>query len=132
MECLISLLGVFDEGAGRAGVGHRGDVALVAQSPGVVSSSKEDEPRPARAIPIANRHGSAVSVASVEATRPPMTARPSGALCSPPSPSASAIGAMPAIIARLVIRIARRGARADDGGVAGGVALLTEPLRERH
>ena len=30
-----------------------------------------------------------------------MTARPSGAVCSPPSPSASAIGIIPAIIAKL-------------------------------
>ena len=43
----------------------------------------------------------------VEATRPPITARPSGADCSPPSPSASAVGIIPAIIARLVIRIGR-------------------------
>jgi len=37
-----------------------------------------------------------------------MTARPSGAVCSPPSPRPSAIGIIPAIIAKLVIRIGRR------------------------
>ena len=42
-----------------------------------------------------------------------MTARPSGADCSPPSPRASAVGIMPAIIARLVMRIGRRRPRAD-------------------
>ena len=43
---------------------------------------------------------------------PPTTARPSGAVCSPPSPRPSAIGTMPAIIARLVMRIGRRRLRA--------------------
>ena len=40
-----------------------------------------------------------------------MTARPSGAVCSPPSPRPSAIGIMPAIIAKLVIRIGRSRSR---------------------
>jgi hypothetical protein len=40
--------------------------------------------------------------------RPPTTARPSGAVCSPPSLSPSAIEIIPAIIAKLVIRIGRR------------------------
>ena len=35
---------------------------------------------------------------------PPITARPRGAFCSPPSPSPRAIGAIPIIIARAVIR----------------------------
>src|ERR1700749_3300065 len=39
------------------------------------------------------------SVATVAKIRPPTTARPSGAFCSPPSPRPSAIGAMPMIMA---------------------------------
>ena len=37
-----------------------------------------------------------------------MTARPSGAFCSPPSPSPSAIGTMPMIMARAVISTGRK------------------------
>lgn len=44
---------------------------------------------------------------NTEAPSPPITARPSGADCSPPSPMPIARGSMPAIIARLVIRIGR-------------------------
>src|SRR5437763_1315420 len=51
-----------------------------------------------------------------------MTARPSGAVCSPPSPMANAIGIMPAIIAQLVIRNGRLRWRA--GGLDGGGDLL--------
>ena len=47
------------------------------------------------------------SVANVAAIKPPTTARPSGAFCCPDSPSANAIGIIPAIIAKLVIKIAR-------------------------
>ena len=39
--------------------------------------------------------------------RPPITARPSGAFCSPPSPEPSAIGTMPITIAIAVIRTGR-------------------------
>ena len=49
-----------------------------------------------------------VSVAKVETIRPPMTARPSGAACAPPSPNPMAMGTMPKIIAAAVIRMARR------------------------
>ena len=37
-----------------------------------------------------------------------MTARPSGAFCSPPSPSPSAIGTMPMIMASAVISTGRK------------------------
>ena len=47
-------------------------------------------------------------MATVAAARPPMTARPSGAVCSPPSPNPKAMGTMPASMAQLVIRIGRR------------------------
>ena len=41
-------------------------------------------------------------------SRPPITARPSGAFCSPPSPMPSAIGTMPIIIARAVMTTGRK------------------------
>ena len=44
---------------------------------------------------------------SVANTSPPMTARPSGAFCSPASPRPSAIGIMPMIIASAVISTGR-------------------------
>jgi hypothetical protein len=56
--------------------------------------------------------GSTISVATVAAARPPITARPNGAVASAPSPSPNAIGTMPAIIAALVIRTGRMRARA--------------------
>ena len=43
--------------------------------------------------------------ARVEAAKPPITARPNGADCSPASPIPDAIGIIPAIIAKLVINI---------------------------
>ena len=48
------------------------------------------------------------NVAKVATNKPPMTARPSGAFCSPPSPSPSAMGNMPMIIASAVIMTGRR------------------------
>ena len=47
--------------------------------------------------------GTKNSVATVANKRPPITARPSGAFCSPPSPRPSDMGTMPMIIARAVI-----------------------------
>src|ERR1700733_11963278 len=40
--------------------------------------------------------------------RPPITARPRGAFCSPPSPNPNAIGIIPMIIARAVMRTGRK------------------------
>src|ERR1700742_4853303 len=45
--------------------------------------------------------------ARVEANKPPITARPNGADCSPASPRPDAIGIIPAIMAMLVINIGR-------------------------
>ena len=42
-------------------------------------------------------------MANVAISSPPITARPSGAFCSPPSPIANAMGIMPMSIARAVI-----------------------------
>ena len=47
-------------------------------------------------------------MANVDITRPPITARPSGACIWLPRSSASAIGTMPTVIAQAVIRIGRR------------------------
>ena len=52
--------------------------------------------------------GTKTSVATVANSRPPITARPSGAFCSPPSPRPSAMGIMPMIMARAVIRTGRK------------------------
>src|SRR5437764_13474815 len=50
-----------------------------------------------------NTVGTKNSVANVAKIKPPITARPSGAFCSPPSPSPMASGTMPIIIASAVI-----------------------------
>src|SRR5882762_472286 len=52
--------------------------------------------------------GTKNSVATVAKTSPPITARPSGAFCSPPSPMPSAMGTMPMIIASAVINTGRK------------------------
>src|SRR5579859_3927724 len=54
-----------------------------------------------------NIKGTKNSVAKVATVRPPMTARASGAFCSPPSPMPSAIGSMPMIIAHAVMIMGR-------------------------
>ena len=51
--------------------------------------------------------GTTNSVVTVAKIRPPITARPSGAFCSPPSPIPSAIGSMPRIMAVAVISTGR-------------------------
>ena len=71
------------------------------------------------------------SVATVAAARPPMTARPSGAVASAPSPNASAIGIMPAIIAALVISTGRmRDARGVDGRLQRRRRRARAPARQ--
>ncbi len=51
--------------------------------------------------------GMTSSVSRVEVMSPPMTARPNGARKSPPSPSPSATGIIPAISANEVMMIGR-------------------------
>ena len=51
--------------------------------------------------------GTKISVAKVANSSPPITALPSGAFCSPPSPMPSAIGTMPTIMAPAVMRTGR-------------------------
>ena len=51
--------------------------------------------------------GTKSRVATVANSSPPMTARASGAFCSPPSPTPSAIGIMPRIIAPAVMSTGR-------------------------
>src|ERR1700724_3685629 len=52
---------------------------------------------------MANTTGTKKRVAVVANSRPPITARPSGAFCSPPSPIPIAIGTIPIIIASAVM-----------------------------
>ena len=51
--------------------------------------------------------GTMNKVTKVETTKPPMTARPSGACSSLPCSSATAIGTMPTVMAQAVIRMGR-------------------------
>src|SRR6516225_2578968 len=46
-------------------------------------------------------------VAAVAKSKPPITARPNGAFCSPPSPKPNAIGTIPMIIAIAVMSTGR-------------------------
>ena len=68
---------------------------------------QRNRPREARRCTTAKTAGRMKSVATVAAASPPITARPSGAVCSPPSPVPKAIGTMPASMAQLVIRMGR-------------------------
>src|SRR5258708_4300221 len=52
--------------------------------------------------------GTKSRVETVASSNPPITARPRGAFCSPPSPSPSAMGAMPMIMANAVIKTGRK------------------------
>src|SRR5579884_2643683 len=65
------------------------------------------------------------NVAMVAAARPPITARPSGTICLSASPSPIATGNIPAIIARLVIKMGRRRLRAPSLAASAAVAPLT-------
>jgi len=56
---------------------------------------------------MANTLGTKNKVATVANNNPPITARPSGAFCSPPSPKPKAIGTIPMIIASAVISTGR-------------------------
>jgi len=62
-------------------------------------------------------HGTKNKVAKVAKIKPPMTARPRGAFCSPPSPRPMAMGTMPMIMARAVMMTGR---------------MRTKPLQERR
>ena len=58
-----------------------------------------------------------------------MTARPSGAFCSPPSPMPSAIGAMPMIMASAVMMTGRK--RTNPASSAAAVASPSSVSRSR-
>src|SRR5215471_16308464 len=58
-------------------------------------ASPQPRPVPAFLCTRLKTTGTNIKVATVENVRPPITARPSGAFCSPPSPRPSAIGSMP-------------------------------------
>src|SRR3989442_11750025 len=51
--------------------------------------------------------GTTTRVKHVATSSPPITARPSGAFCSPPSPRPNAIGSIPMIMASAVMQIGR-------------------------
>ena len=61
---------------------------------------------------MANMAGTIKSVAKVETSRPPITARPSGAVMPLPSSRARAMGTVPRTIALAVMRMGRRRSRA--------------------
>src|SRR5882757_5359336 len=74
--------------------------------------------------------GTKNNVANVAIARPPMTARASGAFCSPPSPNPRAMGSMPTIIAKAVMMMGRR--RVEPAETAASTAVrprcLCSPL----
>src|SRR5262249_18146558 len=71
------------------------------------------------------------SVARVETASPPTTARPSGAVCSPPALRPIAIGTIPAIIAQLVISTGRSRLRPPPTAPRTESAKHPGALRER-
>ncbi len=86
-----------------------------------------------RPITSAKIEGTTSKVATVDITRPPITARPSGACIWLPRSSARAIGTMPTVIAQAVIRIGRRRSLAPT--IAASVedfARLPVLIHERH
>src|SRR6267143_251234 len=101
------------------GDGHRGDQQEGAEVWWAPHHADLDERRPCSR---ANTDGTKTRVATVAHSRPPMTARPSGAFCSPPSPSPSAMGTMPMIMASAVIKTGRKRVKP-----ASTAAIATSP-----
>src|ERR1700722_14304872 len=84
--------------------------AHVAHAPAAMCSLLGSVTVPVRFFPPCNKlktAGTKISVAIVAKNNPPITARPSGAFCSPPSPAPNAMGIMPMIIASAVIMTGR-------------------------
>ena len=52
--------------------------------------------------------GNSIKILTVDANKPPITARPNGATCSAPSPIPIAIGSIPASMAAAVINTGRK------------------------
>ena len=89
--------------------------------------------RSRRACNRLNTVGTKKSVATVATKRPPITARPSGAFCSPPSPSANAIGSMPMIMASAVISTGRKRVKPASSAAAAASRPCAKPFaREAH
>src|SRR3989454_993807 len=80
--------------------------SVVCAAPGPASASMSQRPGGVRRRTLYTT-GTKKSVANVATDRPPITARPSGAFCSPPSPSPNDIGSMPITIASAVISTGR-------------------------
>lgn len=57
--------------------------------------------------------GMKINVTSVDELKPPIRARAKGAIDSPPSPRASAMGTRPTTVVNVVIKIGRKRRRAD-------------------
>ena len=76
-----------------------------------------------------NTHGTKNNVANVANNSPPMTARPSGAFCSPPSPRPIAIGNMPMIMASAVMTTGRM--RTKPASTAASAGLLPSSICSR-
>src|SRR2546426_662769 len=74
-------------------------------------------------------HGTKNSVANVAKIKPPITARPRGAFCSPPSPRPTAIGTMPMIMARAVMSTGRM--RTKPASIAASRAFLPSSICSR-
>src|ERR1700745_3700998 len=79
-----------------------------------------------------NTTGTNISVAKVAKIRPPTTARPSGAFCSPPSPRPSAMGAMPMIMASAVIRTGRKRPTRGYNGIAQNLKPLAREADDQN
>ena len=80
-----------------------------------------------------NTTGTKNSVANVAKSKPPMTARPSGAFCSPPSPRPMAIGTMPMIMASAVMTTGRMRTKPASRAASRAFLPSFELLaRERH
>ncbi len=75
-----------------------------------------------------NTVGTKNKVAMVAQINPPITARPSGAFCSPPSPSPMAMGTMPMIMASAVISTGRKRVKPASSAARHGIALIVQML----
>ena len=68
-----------------------------------------------------NRAGTKNRVETVANSNPPMTARPSGAFCSPPSPKLRAMGIMPIIMASAVMSTGRKRVKPASSAASAGL-----------
>src|SRR3984957_17145290 len=79
----------------------------------------------------ANSVGAKTSVAAGGNNRPPITARPSGAFCSPPSPRPRDIGNIPMTIANAVMSTGRKRVKPASYAACSGVAPWSSRSRAK-